>query len=259
MRKTIFVTAVLVLGLAGSAQAQDTTISASLNPATPAAGSTLHVAFSGTAPELGGTLPEAIGIGVQRGFVIDLAAVARRCPASAATTGNCPAASRIGGGTALVHTSGLFTADLTATMDLYLGERAAAGDLASVILRVTVGTVTRGVSARLQALPSGPFGYQLVATGFASAVPSFPGVNIELRSLTFDLGAARNVRTTVIKRKRVTRNGKRVTIKRKVKKTVRHNLIKTPKTCSGTWSARVVVRVAGTNRTRDLAVPCTAA
>ena len=68
----------------------------------------------------------------------------------------------------------------------------------------------------------------------------------------------RNVTTTVIKRVKVTRNGKRVTVRRKVKRKVRHDLIRNPKTCAGSWVARVTVRVAGSDRVRDVPIPCMA-
>ena len=37
----------------------------------------------------------------------------------------------------------------------------------------------------------------------------------------------------------------------------RYNLLRNPKTCSGVWTVRVTVRVAGADRLRDVAVPCT--
>lgn len=259
MRRTIFVTTVLVLAFAGSARAQDTTISATLAPHTPAAGAKLHVAVSGAAPELSGALPEALTLDLQRGFALDIKTIATRCDASHAPSGDCPAASRIGSGSALVHASGLLTADIPATIAIFLADPVQAGDLASAVLRVDVGGESRAVRARLYALGSGPFGYELLATGFAAAIPTFAGVVFELRSLVLDIGVRRNITKTVIKRVRVTRNGKRVTVRRKVKRKVRHDLIRNPKACPGSWSARVTVRVAGSDRPRDIAIPCTAA
>ena len=43
-----------------------------------------------------------------------------------------------------------------------------------------------------------------------------------------------------------------MTIKRKVL----HVLIRNPATCPGAWGARVTVCVAGTDRIRDVAIPC---
>lgn len=259
MRRTILIPVALALGLSGSARADDTVISGSLIPNTPAAGSALHVSIGGAAPELGGALPDSITLGLQRGFQLDLKSVAARCDAVHAPTADCPAASRIGGGQALAHASGLFNADIPATIDVFLAESVQAGDLASVVLRLTVGNQTKAVRARLTALDAGPVGYQLSVAGFAAAIPTFPGLTFSLKSLTLDIGATRKVRETVKKRVRVTRKGKRVTVTRKVKRTVRHDLIRNPKTCPGAWGARVTVRIAGTDRVRDLAVPCAAA
>jgi hypothetical protein len=258
MRRTVFVTTALALAFASSARAQDATISASLAPATPSAGSKLHVSVGGAAPELSGALPESLTLGLQRGFALDVHAIATPCDAAHAATGDCPAASRIGSGQALAHASGLLNADIPATIAIFLAKRVAAGDLASVVLRVDAGGASRAVRARLIALPAGPLGYELRVTGFASAIPTLPGVVFALRTLTLDLGVRRNVATTVIKRARVTRNGKRVTVRRKVRRKVRHDLIRNPKACPGSWGARVTVRIAGTDRARDLAIACTA-
>jgi hypothetical protein len=258
MRRIMLITAALVLALAGSASAQDAAITATLSPNTPKTGSKLHVAVGGAAPELGGALPESLTLHLQRGFKLDLATVVTRCDAVHAPNGDCPEASRIGNGAALAYTSGLISTDVQATIDIFLADAVQAGDLASVVLKVNVANQSRSVLARLRALPSGPFGYELSVAGFSGTIPSLPGLAIELRGLVLDLGVRRNVTTTVTKRVRVTRNGKRVTVKRKVKRKVRHDLIRNPKTCAGTWGARVTVRVAGTDRARDLAVPCAA-
>lgn len=259
MRRTIFITAVLALALTGSARAQDTAISGSLIPNTPSAGSKLHVAIGGAAPELGGALPDSITLGLQRGFTLDLKSVAARCDALHAPTADCPAASRIGSGQALAHASGLINTDITATLDVFLAQSVQAGDLASVVLRLTFGNQTKAVQARLRAVATGPVGYELIVTGFAASIPAFPGLTFSLKSLTLDIGASRKIRETVKKRVKVTRNGKRVTVTRKVRKTVRHDLIRNPKTCPGAWGARLTLRIAGTDRVKDLAVPCAAA
>jgi hypothetical protein len=259
LRRTILVTTALVLMLAGTARAQDTTISSSLIPNTPGAGSKLHVAVSGAAPELTGALPESLTLGLQRGFKLDVATIATRCDANHAPIGDCPAASRVGSGSALVHASGFVNADIPATIAVFLADPVQAGDLASVVLRVDAVGQSRTVRARLLALPSGPIGYELRAAGFAAAIPAIPGVTVELRGLVLDIGVRRNITTTVIKRVKVTRNGKRVTVRRKVKRKVRHDLIRNPKTCAGSWVARVTLRVAGSDRVRDVPIPCTPA
>lgn len=254
---TIVVTALaLLLAPAAGAQAQDATISASLMPNAPGVGSTLHVGAEGAAPELSGAIPQSVVLDVQRGFAVDLVAVAVRCAGPALTSGACPAASRIGAGKAVAHASGLLTRDIEATIDLFLAAPAQAGDLASVVVRVTAAGAPRMVRARLLKLASGPFGYELRLDGFAGTVPAVPGVALTLRYLTLDVGARRRVTTTVVRRVRVTRRGKRVTVRRKVRRSVRHDLIRNPTTCAGGWAVRATVRVADTDRVRDVAVPC---
>lgn len=260
MRRTLIVTTALALAFAASARAQDATISAALAPATPGAGSKLHVEVGGAAPELpGGALPESLTLGLQRGFALDVGTVRTRCDADHAPTGDCPAASRIGGGHALVHASGLLNTDVPAAIAIFLAEGVRAGDLASVVMRIDAGGGSRALRARLVVPATGPFGYELRATGFAAAIPTFPGVLFELRTLALDLGVRRTIATTVVKRVRVTRNGKRVTVRRKVKRKVRHDLIRNPRACAGSWTARVTIRIAGVDRPRDVAIPCSRA
>ena len=57
----------------------------------------------------------------------------------------------------------------------------------------------------------------------------------------------------------MTRNGKRVTVRRKIKRKVTRTLIRNPKTCAASWTARVTVRIAGSNRVKDVSVPCSKA
>jgi hypothetical protein len=259
MRRITLVTAALVLVLAGTAHAQSGDITATLKPNAPKAGAALHVSVLGTAPELGGALPDALVLDLQRGFVLDLGAVAKRCSRDLALTGDCPAASRIGNGRAVASATGIFLADVPATVDLFLADRVQAGDLASVAMKVTAFNSSRTVVARLIAPPTGPYGYELRAEGFAAVVPKVTGVAFGLKSLTLDVGARRNVTTTVVKRKKVRRNGKLVTVKRKVKKVVRHDLIRNPKTCAtGAWSVLVTVNIAGSDRMRAVTAPCAA-
>ena len=260
MRSTIIAAAalVLLLVLAASAPAQGATISAALQPNTANSGSTLHVGVSGAAPELAGVVPESLTLGLQRGFAVDLVAFSKRCDPNHASIGDCPAASRIGGGHALVHASGLLTADVSAGLVMFLAEPIEAKDLASVVMRVDVGSRSRALRARLVAPAGGPFGYELRIVGVAATLPTIPGVVLSLRSLVLDLGARRTVTKIVRKRTRVTRKGKRVTVTRTVKRKVRRNLMRNPTTCAGSWGVRVTIRIAGSDRIRDLATPCSA-
>jgi hypothetical protein len=257
-RSTLTTIAALVLVLAASASAQDTTITGSLTPNTPAAGSRVHVAVSGGAPEVAGALPESIALGIQRGFVVDVRAVAVRCTGPGLTTGECPAKSRIGTGQAVVQASGLVNQDIPAVIDIFLADPVAPGDLASAVVLITGAGLSRAVRTRLLAPAGGPVGYELRLEGIAAAVPAIPGVTLGLRSLSLDIGARRKVTKTTVKRVRVTRDGRRVTVRRKVKRRVTYNLLRNPKTCNGAWAVRLTVRIAGADRVRDVAVACSA-
>jgi hypothetical protein len=257
-RITLTTTAALVLMLAASARAQDTTITGVLTPNTAGAGSRVHVEVNGAAPEIAGSLPESISLGVQRGFALDVRAVAVTCTGPALTSGACPAASRIGTGQAVVHASGLVNQDIPATLDVFLADPVQPGDVASAVVLISGAGVSRAVRTRLLAPTSGPIGYELRLEGIAAAVPAIPGVSFALRSLSLDLGARRKVTKTTHKRVRVTRNGRRVTVRRTVKKRVTYDLLRNPKTCSGQWAVRLTVRVAGVDRVRDIGVPCAA-
>jgi hypothetical protein len=255
-RITITTTAALILVLAASARAQDSTISGGLTPNTPSAGSRVHVQVSGTAPELAGALPDSISLGVQRGFAFDPRAVAVTCTGPALSSGACPPASRIGTGQAVVHASGLINQDIPATLDIFLADPVQAGDVASAVVLVSGAGLSRAVRTRLLAPATGPVGYELRLEGIAAAVPAVPGVTFGLQSLSLDLGARRKVTKTTTKHVRVTRNGKRVTVRRKVKKRVTYDLLRNPKTCTGAWGVRLTVTVAGADRVRTIAVPC---
>jgi|GEM_PF-4461385 len=255
-RITLTTTAALLLVLAASARAQDTSITGVLTPNTPAAGSRVHVEVGAGAPELAGALPESVALGVQRGFAFDARAVAVSCTGAALTTGACPPESRIGTGQAIVRASGLINQDIPATLDVFLAGPVAPGDVASAVVLISGAGLSRAVRTRLLAPATGPIGYELRLEGIAAAVPAVPGVAFGLRALSLDLGARRKVTKTTTKRVRVTRKGKRVTVRRKVKRRVTYNLLTNPKTCSGAWGVRLTVRVAGVDRVRDISVAC---
>ena len=254
---TITTTAALVLMLAVAAHAQDTTITGGLTPTTPGAGTTVHIEVSGAAPEVAGSLPESVALSVQRGFLLDVRAVATRCTGTALTSGKCPAKSRIGTGQAVVSTSGLLKQDIPATIDVFLAAPVQSADVASAVVVISAVGLSRAVRTRLLAPATGRFGYELRLEGIATAVPTIPGVSFGLRSLSLDLGARRRATKTSYKRVRVTRDGRRVTVRRKVKRRVTYNLLRNPTSCSGTWVVRLTVRVAGVDRVRDFGVPCT--
>lgn len=258
MRKITTATATaLVLMLAPAAQAQ-TTITGGLTPNTAGAGSTVHIEIGGAAAELAGQLPESIALGVQRGFAFDPRAVAVRCAGPALTSGDCPEHSRIGTGRAVAHAGGFLNLDIPATIDVFLADRVQSADVASAVVVVRAAGISGVVRTRILALAGGPIGYEVRLEGIAAAVPAVPGVSFGLKSLSLDLGAHRRTTKTTTKRVRVTRDGRRVTVRRKVKQRVTYTLLRNPKTCTGAWGVRLTLRVAGTDRQSDVAVACAA-
>ena len=258
MRRTTILTTTFLLALAGVAQAQAPSISATLTPSTPKAGSTFGLTVNGAAPEVSGALPEAIALGLQRGFVLDKTAVARRCAGAAASSGACPSASSIGKGTALVHTSGFVTADVPVALAVFLGEPIQSGDFASVVLRATSRARESPARAAAEARDRP---VRLRAAGRRVRRNRAGAARRDARAAQPDAEHRRQAarHETVTKRVRVTRNGKRVTVRRKIKRKVTRTLIRNPKTCATSWTARVTVRIAGSNRVKDVSVPCSKA
>ena len=171
-----------------------------LTPNTPGVGSSVHIDVSGTAPELAGSLPESVALSVQRGFALDVRAVAVRCSGTALTSGKCPAKSRIGTGQAVVSTNGLLNQDIPATIDVFLAAPVQSADVASAVVVISAVGLSRAVRTRLLAPATGRFGYELRLEGIATAVPTIPGVSFGLRSLSLDLGARRRATKTTYKR-----------------------------------------------------------
>lgn len=139
---------------------------------------------------------QSVALGVQRGFALDVRAVAVRCTGGALTSGTCLAESRIGTGEAVVRASGLLNQDIPATLDVFLAEPVEPADVASAIVVMSAVGVSRSVRTRLLAPATGSVGYELRLEGIASAVPAIPGVSFGLRSLSLDLGARRRVTKT---------------------------------------------------------------
>ena len=83
-------------------------------------------------------------------------------------------------------------------------------------------------------------------------------MTFQLRTLSLDIGARRSVTRTTVKRVRVKRRGRRVTVRRRVTRTVYYDLLRNPATCAGAWAMRVTLRIGGGDRVRDVRLPCTA-
>ena len=234
--------AALALMAPAAAAAQSTT-EITFDPEGVKRGSTLTVRASGET--FTGRSPSTVSVLVQRGFKLEPKARARTCSDPA----NCPSASRIGAGRAVIEASGGFfpagPQEFTAQLELFLAKPRRSGDRAGLVITYNEPqTGTSGaLTGRVIRLASGPYGYELRVEGLEATAPSFPGLTARLKSLEFSAGAKRTV--TVRKR------GKR--------RRVTYHLITNPSRCDGAWENAVRATFPdGTTAERVFASPCSA-
>ena len=237
---------------------------AGVTPSTAGKPSTVFLDFDPGSFGSSAQAPRSIVLAILRGFKIDVRSRAARCSDAAAQSFQCPAASRIGSGQAIVNARAFFLpaagTNFTVSIAAFLARPAVRGDLASVVLLVNeTSTGTRRVlRGRLMRLARGPFGAELSidVSGIAGA-PA--GVRLSVRRFQMLVGARRTVRRVKIVRKRVrTPSGTRVRRKRVVRR-VRYHLITNPRTCAGTWPYQVRVAFPAQQTTLSGAMTCTAA
>jgi hypothetical protein len=134
---------------------------------------------------------EAYNVDIARGFRFDPRAVARRCSVAQARSSTCPAASRIGSGSAEVSVSGQGASNGAATfgVDFYLVPPQRHGDLAGLVLAVGPKGSGGGFAliGRMVRLKRGPFGLEL---RFADAGKQLPqGFTVQLNHIQAHIGA----------------------------------------------------------------------
>lgn len=181
----------------------------------------------------------SVVLSAARGFKFDPRARAARCGAAKASKFECPAASRIGGGTATGSATGLVIPggryDFKASIKSFLAPPQRKGDIAGVVFQVTEpGSGQRGtVTGRVLRVSDGPYGLELRFENLGAAAPSYPGVTVSIDHVVLRAGASR----TVVRKRTVTRDGRRVTVRKKH----RFDLITNPPKCTGWWPFRVTV------------------
>lgn len=177
--------------------------------------------------------PKSIVVRVARGFKFDPRATKQKCSPDQAKAGNCPAGSRIGGGTAdaTVHQNGGFFPDthFTAQLDLYAAPPPQPGDVGGVVIHFSepktgqqgsiTGRVTKGADP--------PYDLVVRFDGSDQALKAPQGFSVRVDRIQASFGAKRTVKKTVKK------HGK------KHKKKVRRYLVRNPKKCSGSWPFQV--------------------
>jgi hypothetical protein len=249
VRRLLIITALMMLGGAGSAQAAGTA-ALSLTPNTASAASGLSVAISGLT---GSGLPTSVAIMLQPGFAASAKAVSVLCTASQSSSNTCPAASEVGTGSVVVS---FFGSPATVPLKIYLGDPLQTGDIASVVLDGSLDGTSLAVSGRVF-VPTGG-GLELLLSGF-------PPEPVNLTSLSITAAGTQTVSKTVTKtvtkiyytgKGKHRRKHKR---KHKVTKTTKtvFSVITNPSTCTaGMWTGTATLTYSSGQDVLPLSSPC---
>ena len=280
MRRVLALIVTAGVGLWAAPALADTAPAGTLTatPGSVGAASHLVVDAKGTGAGFGGSFPLGVTLALYKGFSLDLAA-AGRCSDSDAGAGTCPASSQIATGVVSGSASlaGLFAQDVTAPVGVFLAG-ASNGDLADVVVEVTVQGATQTARGQLVAVSDPTFGYEFRFDPLP-VVMAPVGTTVTLNEFKLDVGAsATGPGTTPVvhgkcahgraanghckKAKKKKKKKKKKVVKKKpaAKKaattTVTHNLITNPATCTGSWPTQLRVRYADHTQTLDAAIAC---
>jgi hypothetical protein len=238
VRKVLIVTALILLGAAGTASAQGSG-TMTLTPSKVSARSTLTISLTGLTGFT--TLPSSVEFLLQPGFTASAKAVAKPCTSTQAAGNACPSASQIGTGTV---GASVFGTSLPVPIKLFLGVPLHHGDIASVIISGSVGTSTLTTVGQLTALPN----HQLELL-FAN----FPSEQITLVSFALSVHASHTVTKRVAKV--VTTGAHKHKVFKKVKTT--YSLLTNPSKCTGAWTGSAILTYSTGTDTLPLSAACT--
>ena len=192
--------------------------------------------------------PRSIVLRLVRGAKFDVRAVAKRCTAQQANANNCPAASRIGGGTMNATVSTTDNSDPPfpdkVAVDLYLAPAPKAGDTAGIVANFTEQYTgqQRHVTGRVKFLQSGNFGYETRFANVDSVLQVPAPYQGHADNLHLSYGHHRTVTKTV--------NGKPTQ--------VTYYLLRNPAKCNGSWPYQLRVGYPGPFvENDDGSAPCT--
>ena len=211
--------------------------SATLVPNTAGRASALEVDLGADvlAPQGSNETPRAISLLGTRGLKIDRRAVSARCDDAQADQFDCPAASRIGTGSARGYAEGALVPggryDFTAQVTVFLAPPRQAGDTAGVVVQVTEPGSGQRYSAKGRIFRNADFGWETRFEQLAGGGQLPPGVTVKLERVQLRIQADRTVR----KRVTVRRGGKR----RSVVKRIRYSFLTNPRSCTGAWPYRL--------------------
>jgi hypothetical protein len=250
--------AVAALAAAAPAGAQSTTTTATVKVAPNRTNRAVLLTIDAAGGTSAAGIPQGVTVLTARGFGFDPNAVATRCDPAGAQQNSCPAESKIGTGTVDIQVDGPFAGAIGAgsyhgTSEIFLGAPMQAGDLASLIVRLTILGTTTVATGRVIPLATGPYGLQLAFDPLPQPpVQPPPGYTVNLQALHTDVAATRTMKK--VRHKRVRRNGRLV--RRRVVTRIRHDLVRTPKKCAGTWPVNVAVRYPARTDTIDTPIAC---
>ena len=278
MRRVLALIVTAGVGLWAAPAAVADTAPAGTLTATPGkvgAASHLVVDAKGTGAGFGASFPVGVTLALYKGFSLDLAA-AGRCSDGDAGAGTCPASSQIATGVVSGSASlaGLFAQDVTAPIGVYLAG-ASNGDLADVVVEVSVQGTTQTARGQLVAVSDPTFGYEFRFDPLP-VVAAPVGTTVTLNEFKLDVGAsatgpgttppathgkcahgrAANGHCKKAKKKKKKKKKKKATAKQAATTTVTHNLITNPATCAGSWPTQLRVRYADHTQTLDAAIAC---
>jgi len=212
-------------------------ISVSFSPSVPRSGTTLRIILDGTRlgqPNPDRKVPAGVRLALPAGSTFDANSVSLLCDRPS----SCPAASKVGDGSAVLAVTVLgHTSDVTATLRGYLAPPKEAGDLAALVVEGEARGRKLTVTGRVLRDGVPELVFEDISGG--TSLPS--GVRARLKSLTLTMGAHRVDTLTKTKRVKRTIRGRTKMVKRTVRVEVHHNLVTTPPTCAGPWTAAGVV------------------
>ena len=256
---------------AGAVDARAQATPVGLDPPVARQGTALLLDADASVLSPGGRAADAITIALPRGMRVDPAARESFCGRDEALA--CPPASRIGFGRFIVTVRDFASwggeAEVVWTIDAALGRPLRRGDIASVVLTsklLGIDSVTTFLGPALGTVPT-------TVTAFGRVVPRPAGVELRFDKLPVEpavtapatatptrleltLTAVRRVRQNFVRRIRVrTPTGYEVR-KMKDHRLVGHHLLRTPRSCSGSWSSQLRVGFAGGVRRTAGRIPC---
>jgi hypothetical protein len=205
----------------------------------------------------GGGDARAVVLSAPRGLKVDPRSRSGRCSPDQARDFACPESSRIGHGEAKGHASGIVVPggrqDFTATIDGFLASPKQEGDIAGVVLQFQEPQSGQRGTATGRIVPAGgdgPFGVELRFDDLGGSQPQYPGVTVTIDRITLEVGARR----TVVRKRRVRRHGRRVTVRRRH----RYSLLTNPPACDGgSWPFRVTTVYSDREESQDGTLACT--